>query len=1825
MIVIDTYHLSLQNLFNDGSLKAEAVLNHDQIKIKFNLKYTPIDNLKSESQFEDVSISIDESQYNEEQQLIPSKSDEKNEDDEEKAFDVTDNIPVKSSQFPTPSPPKNKAIEVEPPKMVEEKPELSSSQTTQSDSSTVNFDTPALEGYQSPTEPILLLDENEVNQSSQPVEELMPITHHVLVSKIEEPLNTYTAPPKAQAFNVCVKIIEGKQLSGVNIDPIVSVEIGDKKKNTAVQKSTNAPYFNEYFVFTFREPSARLFDKLITITCAHSKSLLQSDEVIGVFKLDIGTVFDQPNHQFVCKWAPLSDPTTGEVKGYIKCDISVVTKEDTKKDAKKESEELAEERNEDDIESNLLLPAGVVERHLVKLVVKVYRADGLPKCDGGVGAALKKAFTSGSKDIINPYVVVSFAGMKGKTNVCKKTCYPVWNEKISFLEMFPPLFKNVKIQVYDSTTGTDEVIATHILPISKISNNGDDGFLPTFGPAFVFLYGAPRDSTDDDYDDLNEGLQEGVAYRGRLLLSISTEIVESVETGKEKVTIESIPPLEDKFLAEEEEYILFGTIFESNMIASKYSDKQISYELSLGDPDDIDGDGVITEADKKALKDYKGISTSFKPVKAYSNQGKDTFYYLPIGEEKPSVFVKSKWFNYKKRLYNSNIIASIAENLEVGLLDVDKMNDCDHEHTAQRLLGVLQRLVQDCSQFKKTLEIENGIKKKTKLDKERVKYCKEVLQSVIEGAKLMQTLVHKSPIDDIADVCFGYAEKLRAIEHDIQNGLPDIIVTMIASGKRVAFAKLSVKDYLYSSNEQEKGKYCGSIRSYFLHSPAKHAFKLRNKIVAYIWLGVSKDKKHFNEGLPRGYRTDFGGENADPPTSIHYQEKHQFQFRGHIFQARSLIGSDSSGLSDPYARIFFNNSCLLTQVVEETLSPTWDELLISTSTILCGNQHDLRNLSHNAIIEIYDKDNVGEDEFIGRAMGNCSLRFANEVYKTPQLEWIEIFKEGETGGQLLANFELIQMTESDNPAEYPKALPEPKKSKESRAVLYPVPQVIRPTLSKYRLCIIFWGVRNLKKVQMMSIDRPRVDIECGGQVLSSTVISNYRKNPNFSKPLKYLDVELPDQDFYCPPINITVVDCRAFGRCALVGTHVIKSVSKFMSNPEDSIIVQVNASEREIPINLTDIAIVNSTVVDGTANHTNAHSETVITIEKEKKEEEDEIDWWARYFATKLKRRGSNTNTSNGEHASLVELKQAKIPVQQMFAIYNCELEKIHKYDDGTKGLKTFELHRGKQKSSKSSNEKLKVGRFKGSIQLYRFPLPKLDGFEFISNNEPVKIFVRCYIVRAFDVKPKDVGGKADLYPILKLGKHRISDRDNCIPNQLNPIFGRLYEFHATLPFQSTLTVGLKDKDLIGSDDLIGITKIDLEDRFFSFSRKTCGLPKIYEIAGVNAWRDSAKPSQILNSLCKELKLPAPIITKNYVKIGKITFPLRSPLTNEENKNSVPITNEEQLCLGVLNSWEEAFGYKLAEEHIETRSLYDPANPGMCQGKLEMWVDLFPMDRPIPPPINITPRKPKKYELRVIIWNTSDVILDDDNMITGEKMSDIFVKGWLADTNSSQSTDVHYRSLTGEGNFNWRFIFPFEYLPAEDRIVVTRKGSLFSVDTTEIKLPPNLTLQIWDADNFSGDDFLGSIVFDLNNIPRGAKTAKSCTLDLLHDGSENKRVSLFKMRRLRGWWPAYTRTETGETTLAGKVDAEFHLLTQEEAEKSPAGLGRKDPDPLDPPNRPETSFLWFTSPFKTFKYIIWSKNKWRILKLLLLILLIYFIIMFVYSVPGYTVKKIMGA
>lgn len=61
-------------------------------------------------------------------------------------------------------------------------------------------------------------------------------------------------------------------------------------------------------------------------------------------------------------------------------------------------------------------------------------------------------------------------------------------------------------------------------------------------------------------------------------------------------------------------------------------------------------------------------------------------------------------------------------------------------------------------------------------------------------------------------------------------------------------------------------------------------------------------------------------------------------------------------------------------------------------------------------------------------------------------------------------------------------------------------------------------------------------------------------------------------------------------------------------------------------------------------------------------------------------------------------------------------------------------------------------------------------------------------------------------------------------------LFFRVFEFTVSFPLETELLIRVLDHDLVGSDDVIGETRVDLENRFYSRHRATCGLALYYDM-----------------------------------------------------------------------------------------------------------------------------------------------------------------------------------------------------------------------------------------------------------------------------------------------------------------------------------------------------------------------------------------------------------
>jgi len=213
---------------------------------------------------------------------------------------------------------------------------------------------------------------------------------------------------------------------------------------------------------------------------------------------------------------------------------------------------------------------------------------------------------------------------------------------------------------------------------------------------------------------------------------------------------------------------------------------------------------------------------------------------------------------------------------------------------------------------------------------------------------------------------------------------------------------------------------------------------------------------------------------------------------------------------------------------------------------------------------------------------------------------------------------------------------------------------------------------------------------------------------------------------------------------------------------------------------------------------------------------------------------------------------------------------------------------------------------------------------------------------------------------------------------------------------------------------------------------------------------------------------------------------------------------------------------------IEYRTLWNPSSSNP-QGQLSMWVDILTLDEAkLNPPENCAPPPPREYELRVIIWETKNVVMKDPGKVAE---SDIFVVAY-PEGSKPQNTDTHWKSRNGEGLFNWRMKFSL-LLP------------------TKI---PTFKIQIWDQDLLNPNDAICEANLNLRSFFN--KTFKN----------ESPRESIEKQ------W--LQMTHPSFQGVQGEVLASFELLSAKEALSYPAGFGRKEPNlnpTLDEPKRPAHS------------------------------------------------------
>ncbi len=560
-----------------------------------------------------------------------------------------------------------------------------------------------------------------------------------------------------------------------------------------------------------------------------------------------------------------------------------------------------------------------------------------------------------------------------------------------------------------------------------------------------------------------------------------------------------------------------------------------------------------------------------------------------------------------------------------------------------------------------------------------------------------------------------------------------------------------------------------------------------------------------------------------------------YQCRVHIYQGRNMPAVDSNGLCDPYVVVNLLGQVKKSSIKYKTLFPSYYETIIFDDV----NISDSNNFMYASMINfrVYDKDDFDKDDYLGTFGFN--LRDANvttDISSISDPKWFDLFKEvpNDADGQLLISVQLIPLTVAS-----------------TDTLKLPSPSIV-PELRDAFVEVIAIGIRDMAPYNFLPMQSPFLEIEIdsfGNRQLTSTTTSKKPtpSNPNFLERM-CIPVKLPMKSLFAPPLQLRARDSRLGGYLKpVVGVGTIDIVNKIpwcldTYKPPQSQIIKAPVSTEVAAAGITDeisvpgankdeVAMKAQSLLKNRANQVSTDDfvaslppevllDEFVTARKKDEDSGAGIFGALHHIHTHEKAKKKTGIDAVFTNADLIE-EEDDVPPEWMKnrQVLSNDLES----ELVTTPFETYELTRGQKNGLLGSTLKV-VGIFKGIVRI----IEDADAEPLFSKDQmkdlfkPQKYKVRLYCIKATNLTPMDVSifgrpAKSDPYIRVNLGKFKFDDRDNAIIDCTDVDLYKVIELDAELPGTSQLSIEIMDKDDFGSisDDLIGKTIIDLEDRIF--------------------------------------------------------------------------------------------------------------------------------------------------------------------------------------------------------------------------------------------------------------------------------------------------------------------------------------------------------------------------------------------------------------------------
>jgi len=330
-------------------------------------------------------------------------------------------------------------------------------------------------------------------------------------------------------YNVHILIEEVKNLISIeeNQPPFPRVKMtvfGKEQRTTKMKNPCESFVFNEHFYYDQTNLTVEMLDSEKIVIEVYDNKHTKKKDYFGIYEIDFAYVYGKPNHALNNVWIGLSNAESDDmskIRGYLKLSVSVLHENDNRIEL-----EPKEGETED-----CLIPIEIKMKYK-QISFYFFKGEEFPDMDAVFSEKKKGRRCDG-------YIEMKYMGIMRKTRVVPmKNEQIIWNQVIDIPATMPCVSQKICIVVKDEDeVGKDDIVGSYEFNINDIYNGKYNDI------RYINIYGSPLNKRGGIYDQMNFNAEIGSRWNGRILMKCEVTDVDS--------PIARVRPIENKKLVDD--------------------------------------------------------------------------------------------------------------------------------------------------------------------------------------------------------------------------------------------------------------------------------------------------------------------------------------------------------------------------------------------------------------------------------------------------------------------------------------------------------------------------------------------------------------------------------------------------------------------------------------------------------------------------------------------------------------------------------------------------------------------------------------------------------------------------------------------------------------------------------------------------------------------------------------------------------------------------------------------------------------------------------------------------------------------------------------------------------------------------------------------------------------------------------------------------------------------------------------------------------------------------------------------------------------------------